>query len=287
MRLVFYTYSYTDRLEMPVEECLERIARAGYAGIDVSGTHGKSDDPASVSADFRRLQRQTAERLNLRIEGVITHAELTASLFTPGGTPLDLVGSVDLAAELGADLVTFHMGGYAQSDAAGMARDVAWRRTAEAIRQAADHGDARHVRLAVDGIWSTWLDDSPDALARLFDDVGSANFGVNFDPSYLTLAGVDPVDFARRFADRIMHAHLKDHDMVVAGDGEKPAEWRHRIPGEGEMDYVRVFAALEEIEFAGAAAVECFTDMEFATACDDGYAAMVASAAATGIRFQR
>lgn len=286
MRLVFYTYSYTDRLEMPVEECLERIARTGYGGIDVSGTHGKSDDPASVNPDLRRLQRQTAERLNLRIEGVITHAELTASLFTPEGTPLDLIGSVDLAADLGADLVTFHMGGYAQSDAAGVAQDVAWRRTAEVIRQAADHGDARHVRLAVDGIWPTWLDDSPDALARLFDDVGSANFGVNFDPSYLALAGVDPVDFARRFAERIMHAHLKDHDMVVAGYGELP-KWRHRIPGDGEMDYVRVFAALEEIEFAGSAAVECFTDMEFATACDDGYAAMVASAAATGIRFER
>lgn len=280
MRLAFYTYSYTDRLEMPVEECLERIARAGYSGIDVSGTHGKSDDPASVGGDLRRLQRETAERLGLRIEGVITHAELTVSLFDPARTPLDLVGSVDLAAELGADLVTFHMGGYVEAEKAGISRRETWRRSVEAIRQAADHGAARHVRLAVDGIWPTWLDDSPDSLARLFEDVASVNFGVNFDPSYLTLMGVDPTDFARRFSERIVHAHLKDHRGTQA-------EWRHFIPGQGDMDYVRVFAVLGEIEFAGSAAVECFTDMEFATACDEGYAAMVAAAGKAGVVFEK
>src|SRR5262245_64310706 len=111
MRLAFYTYSYTDRLELSTVECLERIARTGYSGIDVSGTHGKSDDPKSFDADLRKLTRQTAERLKLRVEGVITHAELTTSLAAAGGTPLDLVGSIDLAVELGADLVTFHLGG--------------------------------------------------------------------------------------------------------------------------------------------------------------------------------
>ena len=80
MRLAFYTYSYTDRLKMPIATCLQRVARAGYSGIDVSGTFGRSEDPASFDAARRRAMRETAEKLGLRIEAVITHAPLTDTL---------------------------------------------------------------------------------------------------------------------------------------------------------------------------------------------------------------
>jgi sugar phosphate isomerase/epimerase len=74
MRLAFYTYSYTDRLEMPIEPALERIAETGYDGIDISGTDGSSADPLSVTPALRQLTRRTAERLGLEIEAIITHA---------------------------------------------------------------------------------------------------------------------------------------------------------------------------------------------------------------------
>lgn len=237
MRLGFYTYSYTDRQRMPIAACLERVARTGYRGIDVSGTDGPSDDPRSVSPQLRRLTRQTAERLGLRVEGVITHAQLADSLADPGRRPLDLAGTVDLAVELGADVVTFHMGGYP----ADIPRETFWSRVVATIRRAADHAATRRVALAVDGIWPTWVDDSPDTLERLFRDVDSPAFGVNFDPSYLTLMGVDPVAFVARFSGRIVHAHLKDHV------GKYP-KWTHLIVGRGEMDYPRVFAALQAAE---------------------------------------
>ena len=58
MRLAFYTYSYTDRLGMPLELALEKLAVAGYDGIDISGTHGPSADPLSVTSDLRRRGRR-------------------------------------------------------------------------------------------------------------------------------------------------------------------------------------------------------------------------------------
>ena len=280
MRLSFYTYSYTDKLKLSTVACLERIARTGYAGIDVSGTYGASDDPKSFDAALRKLTRETAERLKLRIEAVITHAQLTDSLADARRKPLDLKGSVDLAVDLGAPVVTFHMGGFPKGQEQGAARDAFWKKAAGYIREATDYGAARHVALATDGIWPTWIVDSPDSLARLFDEVGHANFGVNFDPSYLVLMGVDPAKFAARFPKRIVHAHLKDH----RGKFEK---WTHLIPGKGEMNYARVFEALKRIGFEGAAAVECFTDMKFEEACDDGHAAMTAAAREAGVVFER
>jgi len=275
MRLGFYTYSYTDRLRMPVIACLERIARTGYSGIDVSGTDGPSNDPKSVSPDLRRLTRSTAERLGLRVEAVITHWQLTTSMVEPHKQPLDLAGTIDLAVELGSDVVTFHMGGYP----AGVSRDAFWRRLVSEIRKGADYGAARHVALAVDGIWPEWVDDSPDTLERMFHDVGSPNFGVNFDPSYLVLMGVDPVAFVKRFSKRIVHAHLKDHK------GKYP-HWTHLIAGRGEMDYAAVVAALGRVKFAGSCSIECFPDMKFEEACDAGYAALTAAARKAGVRFE-
>ena len=276
MRLAFYTYSYTDRLKMPITASLERIAKTGYSGIDVSGTHGASADPKSFDAARRKLTRQTAEKLKLHIEAVITHAVLTDTLVDPKRKTLDLQGSVDLASDLGAEVVTFHMGG----EHKGVTRKALWSQVVDVLKAAADYGAARHVTIAVDGIWPTWLDDSSEALARLFDDVGAMNFGINFDPSYLTLMGVNPARFVKRFHKKIVHAHLKDHT------GKYP-KWKHKIPGRGEMDYAPVFAALEQVKFGGAAAVECFTDMKFEEACDTGYTAMTAAARKTKVKFQR
>ena len=149
----------------------------------------------------------------------------------------------------------------------------------ERIRDAANFAATRRVFLGVDGIWPEWVDDSPDALDRLFQDVGSPIFGVNFDPCYLVLMGIDPAAFAKRFAKRIVHAHLKDHV------GRYP-NWTHLIPGRGEMDYAKVFAALCESGFSRSCSVECFTNMPFAEACDDGYRAMTSAAQKAGARFE-
>jgi len=272
MELSFYTYSYTDKLDMPIPETLAFIAGVGYTRIDVSGTHGNSDDPLSFDAARRKLTRRSAEKYGMRVAAVITHAELTRTLAE--GKPLDLKGSVDLAVDVGAPVVTFHMGGPQE----GIAPERLWKQTAQVIRAAADYGSSKHVSLAVDGIWPTWIDDSPDALQRLFDDVGSDDFGVNFDPCYLELIDVDPVKFFTRFAKRIRHTHLKDYV------GKYP-KWIHHIPGEGDMDFAPLVKAAAAEKYAGAMAVECFTSMDFQHACRVGYRTLTAAAKRAGVGF--
>lgn len=271
MKLVFYTYSYLDRLNLPVADCLARIAQVGYTGIDESGTFGASDDPRSVTSERRSLLHTTAQQNGLSVEAVVTHAELTTTLTRP--SPLDLKGSVDLARDLGASVVTFHAGSYVS----GFSDEEMWLRVAEAIRAAARYAAPWNIALAVDGIWPPWIVHSPETLETLFDAVDEDTFGVNFDPSYLTLTGNDPVLFVRRFASRIRHVHLKDHVGLYP-------RWMHRIPGQGEMDYVRVFAALAEAQFTGSMAVECFTNMPFEEACDRGYAAMTEALREAGVK---
>jgi len=259
MRLAFYTYSYTDRLNMPIEPVLERIAAAGYGGIDVSGTHGPSADPNSVTQAIRHQTKETTDRLGLRIEAVITHETLTDSLLS--GHPLKLQGSVDLAADLGAPVVVFHMGG-PREGADG--HPEMWRRVVDYLKKALDDAHRRNVKLAVDGIWYGWIAETPEAFLKLHDDIGSDSFGINYDPCYLTLLGLDPVKVAHLWKGRILHAHLKDHVGVYPN-------WEARIPGQGTMDYARVVGGLHEIGFNEAISIETFTDMDFEASCTIGF----------------
>ncbi len=273
MRLSFYTYSYTDKLDMPIPETVAFIAGVGYSRIDISGTHGNSDSPQSFDAQRRILTRKTVEKYGLSVAAVITHAELTGTL--AAGKPLDLKGSVDLAVDVGAPVVTFHMGGPQE----GIAPEVLWKKTTQAIRSAADYGSSKHVSLAVDGIWPTWIDETPDSLQRLFDDVGSDDFGVNFDPCYLELIGVDTTKFFNRFAKRIRHTHLKDYIG-------KYRKWTHHVPGQGGMNYAPILKVAAENKYSGAMAVECFTSMDFQMACRVGYQTMTTAAGNAGVKFE-
>lgn len=275
MRLAFYTYSYTDKQNLSIPDCFERIARTGYAGIDESSTFGAAVNSDSVTAERRRAIRDEVRKHKLRVEAIVTHAELTQSLTGPAA--LDLAASVDLASDIGGDVVTFHLG--------GPVKDVAdadlWDRVVRAIQQAARHGDAKHVALAIDvGPWPTWIVKTSDDLARLFDDVGSKSFGVNFDPSYLAVMGIDPVGFVERFGSRIRHVHLKDHV------GKYP-KWDHHIPGQGELDYAPIVAALGKAKFEGALAIECFVNMKFEEACDVGFRTLSAAFAKANLKLTR
>ena len=46
---------------------------------------------------------------------------------------------------------------------------------------------------------------------------GREEFGFTFDPSHLHWQGVDPVEFLRRFPDRIYHVHVKDAQLTLNG----------------------------------------------------------------------
>ena len=66
--------------------------------------------------------------------------------------------------------------------------------------------------------------------------------------------GVDPVDFIRRYGDRIVFLHLRDQKA----DGT----WSEAL-GEGEMDYPAIAKALHTINFSGDAVIELAHERTF------------------------
>ncbi len=95
---------------------------------------------------------------------------------------------------------------------------------------------------------------------------GRPEFGFTFDPSHLHWQGVDPVEFLRRFRDRIYHVHVKDTALTLNGrtgllssylpSGDPRRGWDFRAPGHGGIDWEAVIRGLNEIGYDGPLAVE-------------------------------
>ncbi|MFH1708492.1 MAG: sugar phosphate isomerase/epimerase [Planctomycetota bacterium] len=91
-------------------------------------------------------------------------------------------------------------------------------------------------------------------------------FGFNFDPSHLHWQMVDPVNFLRRFSDRIYHVHMKDAIVTLNGDagilashlnfGDPRRGWDFRSLGRGGVNFEEIIRALNNMGYTGPLSVE-------------------------------
>lgn len=91
-------------------------------------------------------------------------------------------------------------------------------------------------------------------------------FGFNFDPSHLIWQGVDPVEFIRRFPDRIYHVHMKDAIVKLDGRsgilashlnfGDPRRGWDFRSLGRGRVNFEEIIRALNDVGYQGPLSVE-------------------------------
>ena len=95
---------------------------------------------------------------------------------------------------------------------------------------------------------------------------GREEFGFTFDPSHMHWQGVDPVEFLRRFPDRIYHVHVKDATLSLNGrsgllagywpSGDPRRGFQFRSPGRGGIDWEAIIRALNEIRYDGPLSVD-------------------------------
>ncbi|MGQ9648627.1 MAG: sugar phosphate isomerase/epimerase family protein [Phycisphaerae bacterium] len=112
---------------------------------------------------------------------------------------------------------------------------------------------------------------NPETCRAMFREVLSRGLGINYDPSHLIRMGIDHARFAAEFADRIIHVHAKDTEIMTDNVYEiglyqqsifqKPFfcgefAWRYTIPGHGVARWSHILAILAKSGFAGVVSVE-------------------------------
>ena len=149
-------------------------------------------------------------------------------------------------------------------------------REAEAVfAPLVDHAGEAGVKLIIENcVMEGWHPDGyPGNLAyspELWEWMFSIGLYLNYDPSHLVWMGIDPVEAVRPYVANIPHAQAKDIQIdpaarnhfgwpgraVARDDPWDVGWWRYRVPGLGEVDWVRVVDALYEGGFTGVLSVE-------------------------------
>jgi sugar phosphate isomerase/epimerase len=109
---------------------------------------------------------------------------------------------------------------------------------------------------------------SPAIWRRMYQEIPSPNFGLNYDPSHMLWQQMDYIAPLGEFSSRIFRVHLKD----VAVDRQKldqvgilayPLEFHSpKLPGRGDIDWTSFLRALKHSGYDGPVCVEV-EDREF------------------------
>ena len=134
------------------------------------------------------------------------------------------------------------------------------------------HAEQQDVRVGIENCPMLFTNDewpggknlaiSPAIWRRMFAEIPSDHFGLNFDPSHLVWQHMDYLAPLREFADRITHAHAKDvridrHCLNDVGILATPLEYHvPKLPGLGDVDWGKFFSVLSDAGYRGPVCVE-------------------------------
>lgn len=208
----------------------------GYAGIDISGL-GYYPNPLDPDEQAARVY--------------VEHIK-------------DVIRAADL---LGVGVVNTFVGRHWTKSI-----DDNWPRFQEIWRPliafAEDHG----VRVGIENCPMAFTEDewpggknlarSPAIWRRMFAEIPSDSFGLNYDPSHMIWQQMDYLKPLREFSEKLFHIHAKDvridrHRLDDVGIMATPLEFHTpKLPGLGEVDWGKFFSVLTDVGYEGPVCIE-------------------------------
>ena len=132
------------------------------------------------------------------------------------------------------------------------------------------HAEAHGIKIGIENCPMLFSNDewpggknlaiSPAVWRRMSEEIPSASFGLNFDPSHLIWQQIDYVRCVGEFGKRIVHLHAKD--ARIDGDALYQAGnlglnfHTPKIPGLGDVNWGAFFSALTDAGYNGPVCVE-------------------------------
>lgn len=136
------------------------------------------------------------------------------------------------------------------------------------IKFAEDHG----VRIGIENCPMAFSKDewpggknlahSPAIWRRMFEEIPSNNFGLNYDPSHMIWQHMDYLKPLRDFTNKLFHIHAKDvrvdkHRLDEVGIMATPLEFHvPKLPGLGDVDWGKFFSILTDVGYDGPVCIE-------------------------------
>ncbi|HIC96308.1 TPA: sugar phosphate isomerase/epimerase [Candidatus Bipolaricaulota bacterium] len=238
--------------EEELESICVKLQRFGYDGIELMG------EPERYSAqEVRKLCADHGLEV-LSIAGIYPWPTGERDLSNPDpGVRRRAVDYLrrccDLAAELGAPLVIVVPSAVGKTVPVGNPQDEKaweeavkreWDNAVESLRDAARHAEATGVMLAVEPInrYETFLINTAAQGLQLISEIGSKMVKLHLDSFHMNIEESDPAGAIRQAKDLLVNFHVADSNRQAVG--------------RGHLDFKGIIAALYEIDYHGALALE-------------------------------
>ena len=150
--------------------------------------------------------------------------------------------------------------------------DANWPRFLKVWKPLVEYAEDCGVKIGIENcpMWFThdeWpggknLATTPAIWRRMFKDIPSKNFGLNFDPSHFIWQQMDYLKPLCEFKNRIFHVHAKDvrldrHRLNDVGIMAHPLQYHTpKLPGLGDVDWGRLLGVLGDLGYRGPVCVE-------------------------------
>lgn len=249
-----------ESFRLPVKEAIEEAVRIGAAGFQMYATRGEHSPENMTPAKIRELLDMVHSR-GLVFSAIcgdlgrgFGNRELNPELIEKSKRILDL------AKELGTDIVTTHIG-VVPADPSHERYKI----MQEACYELSRYADSIGSHFAVETGPET-----SEVLKAFLDSLDSTGVAVNLDPANLVMVtGDDPVKAVYNLKKYIVHTHAKDGIKLNDCDPEylyrvtpMPEDLRgmsfyREVPlGEGNVDFPAYLQALDEIGYRGFLTIE-------------------------------
>lgn len=275
MKLGFVSAILAD---LPLEEVFAFAAETGFSSVEVMcWPPGKAErryagvthiDVTALSADAVKRIHDLNERTGVAISGLGYYPNPLSADPTEATLASDhLHKLIDASADLGIGVVNSFVGRNPS-----LSVEDNWPRFLEVWKPLVAHAEDRKVRIGIENCPMLFTHDewpggknlatTPAIWRRMFEEIPSPSFGLNYDPSHMIWQQMDYLKPLQEFADRLVHLHAKDARIDRGplddhGVLSYPKLWHTpKLPGMGDVRWGAFLGALAETGYDGHVAIE-------------------------------
>lgn len=236
-----------DSLKLGIKRGIEKAAELGADGFQIYVTEGEMA-PERMSAGDRRDFRKLVQSQGLVISALC--GDMGKGLLNPSTNPEVIARSkafIDLAVDLGTNIVTTHIGFLPHDE-----RAREWEIGREAVTELARYAQPRGCCFA-----SETGPEPPVLLKKFLDQIPSAGIKVNYDPANLVMLGpFDHIGGVQVLKDFIVHTHAKDGVCLLKNESGGMNSFLEVPLGEGGVAFRHYLKALDDIGYDGFLTIE-------------------------------
>ncbi len=252
-----------DMLKLPYRESIEACRELGAQGVQLYAVEGELA-PENITPASLKEKNQILKDNGLSVSALC--GDLGGHGFTKAEDNIWKIEKskriVDLALEMGSNIVTTHIGVVPEDDSCDT-----YKIAQAACNELADYAHKNGAFFAIET-----GPEPAERLKKFLDSLDTKGVGVNLDPANLVMVtDDDPVKAVYTLKDYIVHTHAKDgvmlkktdpkiiYDFFAEGGIEdlNLATYFLETPlGEGKVDFANYLKALEEIGYTGYLTIE-------------------------------